>query len=124
MESRGKINCYEPEQPGHGMKTVFYTINLAVGVTPFMKRFDGIMCQSLCYRLRDPRIVTVRYAWYRPSVTVFRTIPDWHEQVLSGGLVCDKLDIAIANQMIDDPVKEDWTYEQFKNFVSLTYVKE
>ncbi len=124
MEARGQVNCYEPYKGHHGIKKVFYTINLAAGTTPFMKMFDGIECNSLCYRLRDPRIVSITHAWYRPSPTVFKRLDEgWHDHILNGGLHCAELPIAIISQMIDDPVTPDWEYERFQEFLLKMYGK-
>ena len=117
MERRGQVNQYEPYPPDAEtkLKPVF-TINLADGVTPFMKLFHGKEFSSQCYRLSAVRCV-VTHGWYRPQADYFGYL-DEHTQdhVLNGGLCLADLDAAIRFQLPDDPVREDWSYEKFQHW--------
>lgn len=130
MEKKGAINQYMPYAGGElryseqakGHLYVpnrrppgdpVFTINLAAGVTPFIRHFGGKEYASQCYRLTAAPVVT--YANYRPHSTKFNTLDEWsQEHVLNGGLLCDPLDEAIAHQLGQDPVEPGWEYEQFQ----------
>ena len=121
MEARGQVNCYEPFPYKKDGKR-FYTINLAAGTTPFVKMFDGIHCQSICYHLRNPPAVTVGHAWYRPRPLYLENLDDESaDHVLNGGLLCAELSVAIASQLPEDAVDPKWSYEQFQAFALKTY---
>lgn len=116
MENVGQINCYEPV--GFGRKPV-YIINLNTGVTPFIHFFDGHEYRSMCYRLRQPVLVTVEFAHYRPMRAEFDLLDkDVQDHVLNAGLLSGKL--FDVRPLTNDPVSSEWEYEQFQEW-ALSY---
>lgn len=122
METKGQINRYTPYR---GTGRAHFTINLANGTTPFLKHFDGVECNSECYRFEVPtQRVRVQYAWYRPTMSEFEFLDRWgQDHVLNGGLLCGELTTAVDRQLPDDPVQADWDYEKFQVWCLETYGK-
>jgi hypothetical protein len=117
MEARGRVNCYEAV--GFGRQPI-YVINLSTGVTPCVHFFDGQEPHSLCYQVRKPVLLTVEYAHYRPTREKFDTLePGVKYHVTNGGLCLSKL--ANARPLANDPVNEEWEYEEFQEFCLKTY---
>lgn len=126
MESRGRVNCYSTYKPLVGsLHRNFFTVNLANGVTPFMKVFGGVECASSCYRLLGGTSeILVEFAWYRPSREEFEKLDDGvQDHVLNGGLLCDTLEVAVSRQMRDDVVEVATDYERFQAFCLERYGK-
>lgn len=122
MEAKGAINQYVPYKNSRTGK-IWYSVNLANGVTAFMKMIEGVECNSCCYRL-DPRPakIIVTLAWYRPTRAEFDAmIPEWHHHILNGGL--DFGEIGKVQTMPDDPVECDWEYEKFQEWCLSYYGK-
>ena len=112
MELKGQINGYERKDFGTG-RQVFYTLNLATGVTPFVKTIEGLVCQSLCYNLRDPRRMNVQHAWYRPAREEFDELHvEIQDHVLNGGLLLARLGERAG--LKDDPTVHTVEFETFQ----------
>lgn len=118
MELKGAINMYEvAENPPK------FTINLAHGVTPFMKSFDGVTRQSAFYRLRPGiTIYRVTHAWYRPGREEFDALDKPNQDhVLNGGLLFAPLGEATQKQTPHDRVCEGMATEAFRVFCADFY---
>lgn len=111
MEALGAVNAYRRADLPTATRL---TINLAVGVTPFIHVWDGHEYASNFYAL-PPRTgkVTVRYGHYRPAREEFgRLERALQDHVLNGGLLCAELHE--ARQLPADPVRRDWDYENLQ----------
>lgn len=122
MEKRGQVNCYVKYKGRPGIDPVFFTINLAAGVTPFMAIINGIECNSTMYRFDPIRRLNITEAWYRPAVAEYNSMPkELQDHILSGGLVHKPIAVAITNSLMSDPVEDSWEHERFQAFVLETY---
>lgn len=119
MERKGAINMYEAV---NFVSPPRFTINLAHGVTPFQKTFDGKPYQSAFYRLRSGIEPIVTHAWYRPDRDEFDHLePAMQDHVLDGGLLFDTLGLAIQKQTPKDLVSKDMPTEGFQTFCQNFY---
>jgi hypothetical protein len=109
MESKGEINEYVCRS----CREITHSINLSHGTTPFGVRCPKCLssecteCLSSMYRLSRKPLVT--HAFYRPK----ELTPEVREYVLSGCLLFDQLDEAIAKLLVNDPIMPDTSREMF-----------
>ena len=118
MEARGAVNQYMPyyrKQMADGSPAgPVFTVNLAAGVTPFVRHFNGIEYTSQCYRI-TAQPITVTHGNYRPGPERFKTLDEFaQDHVLNGGLLCEELAVAQNRQIPNDPVEHTWESEQFQ----------
>lgn len=91
MEAFGKVNQYVTRGPD-GPTHLFFTINLATGVTPFCCHFNTnedkwVEATSCFYQLTVKR-VEVSHGFYRPKREEFDAAgPETKKHVLMGGLL-------------------------------------
>lgn len=126
MEKRGAINCYfERIRTAKAFRV--YTINLAAGVTSFIKHFNdgdsflGIECHSTFYRLPSPEAF-VTHAWYRPTRAELEQLDSsvvGHVGV--GGLLCAPLVEALAKQLPGDLVTDVMPFQDVQAFFEKVY---
>ncbi len=117
MDARGKVNCY---LPWGWYGEPIYTINLSVGITPYMHLIDDKAYTSCSYQLRCPTQITIKYGWYRPSLAEYNRLPgDFKEYIRRGGLICGVIEE--IEPLKDDPVEPGWRYE-FHQFVEAYYL--
>ena len=136
MEARGAINRYVPYRKTDRLQfPSVYTINLAHGVTPFIRFFESgdkssgkIEYCSDIYRLRVSGnvTITVTHGHYRPKKEEFDKLEaSMQDHILNGGLLVAKLEVAIINQLPGNVDISDVNigYKAFQAFCQAIYGK-
>lgn len=114
MERKGQVNQYSSRNEQHH----FFTLNLADGVTPFIKYFAHIECFSRHYMLSKAPIIT--HVWYRPHREVFDKLDKGsQDHIFNGGLIFGKLNEVMT--LHDDPIKHDVDYTLFITWANRYY---